>query len=44
VKVRRFENMACGVIVIPRHRKLAWQALGGHQLRLKPGDVRKVGT
>ena len=44
VKVRLFENMACGVIVVPRHRKLAWQALGGQQLRLGPDDVRKVGT
>jgi NADH-quinone oxidoreductase subunit G len=44
VKVRLFENMACGVIVIPRHRKLAWQTLGRQQLRLGPGDVRKVGT
>ena len=43
VRVRLFENMACGVIVVPRHRKLAWQALG-HQLRVGPDDVRKVGT
>jgi hypothetical protein len=35
--------MAAGVIVIPRHRKLAWQALG-HQLRVGQHDVRKVGT
>jgi len=42
VRVRLFENMACGVIVVPRHRKLAWQALG-HQLRVGPDDVRKVG-
>jgi NADH-quinone oxidoreductase subunit G len=41
VRVRLFENMACGVIVVPRHRKLAWQALG-HQLRVGPDDVRKV--
>jgi len=43
VRVKLFENMACGVIVVPRHRKLAWQALG-HQLRVGPDDVRKVGT
>jgi predicted molibdopterin-dependent oxidoreductase YjgC len=41
VRVRLFENMARGVIVVPRHRKLAWQALG-HQLRVGPDDVRKV--
>jgi NADH-quinone oxidoreductase subunit G len=43
VRVRLFENMACGVIVVPRHRKLTWQALG-QQLRVGPEDVRKVGT
>jgi NADH-quinone oxidoreductase subunit G len=42
VKARLFENMARGVIVVPRHRKLAWQALGGHQLRVGQDDVRKV--
>jgi NADH-quinone oxidoreductase subunit G len=43
VRVKLFENMACGVIVVPRHRKLAWQAFG-HQLRVGQHDVRKVGT
>ena len=42
VRAKLFENMATGVIVIPRHRKLAWQALGGLQLRVGPDDVRKV--
>jgi hypothetical protein len=41
VRVRLFENMAAGVIVVPRHRKLAWQALG-HQLHVGKDDVRKV--
>jgi NADH-quinone oxidoreductase subunit G len=36
------EEMAPGILVLPRHRKLAWQQLGASRVLLREDQIRKV--
>jgi len=41
VELRVVENMAPGVIVMPRHRQLVWQKLKNWPVRLAIDQIRK---
>ena len=41
VKLKVVENMATGVLVVPRHRKLAWQYLGSEQ-EIRKDSIREA--
>jgi NADH-quinone oxidoreductase subunit G len=41
-KLKVFETMAAGVLVIPRHRKLAWQIFGTGSLSIGHEQIKKV--
>jgi len=43
-KLKVAENMAAGVVVIPRHRKLAWQIFNPDTLSIRRENIRKVET
>ena len=36
------EKMAPGILVLPRHRKLAWQQLGASRVLLREDQIRRV--
>ena len=41
VALRVEENVAPGVMVMPRHRQLEWQKLGGHPIRVRPDFIEQ---
>jgi NADH-quinone oxidoreductase subunit G len=42
--LRVADNMATGVLVIPRHRKLSWQMMGAGRIRIGKDRIRKAGS
>ena len=44
VNLRVVENMAPGVLVIPRHRLLAWQIFEPGSVSISRGQLKKVAT
>jgi NADH-quinone oxidoreductase subunit G len=42
VRLRAVENLAEDVIVLPRHRQLAWQIFESEQIQLPKGQIRKA--
>jgi NADH-quinone oxidoreductase subunit G len=42
LQVKTAENMASGVIVMPRHRQLAWQKTQAFTLRLSSGQIERT--
>jgi NADH-quinone oxidoreductase subunit G len=42
VTVKLVENMAPGVVVLPRHRRLDWRKLAGPRVYLPPHLIVKV--
>lgn len=42
LEVRIVENMAPGIIVIPRHRQLLWQKLKGRPIKMKVDQIERV--
>jgi len=43
-KLRVVENMAAGVLVVPRHRKISWQIFETGMIRIGREQIKKVGT
>jgi NADH-quinone oxidoreductase subunit G len=44
VDLRVVENMAAGIVVMPRHRQLAWQHLETGRIHLQGNQILKVAT
>jgi NADH-quinone oxidoreductase subunit G len=42
VNLRVAENMAPGILLVPRHRRLDWQILGAGRVRINKEGIRKV--
>jgi NADH-quinone oxidoreductase subunit G len=40
--LRAAENMAPGILVIPRHRRINWQIFGAGRVRLNKANIKKV--
>jgi NADH-quinone oxidoreductase subunit G len=43
-KLRVVENMAAGVLVVPRHRKITWQIFETGMIRIGREQIQKVGA
>jgi NADH-quinone oxidoreductase subunit G len=43
-KLRVVENMAAGVLVVPRHRKISWQIFETGMIRIGREQIKKVGA
>ena len=43
-KLRVVENMAAGVLVVPRHRKISWQIFETGMIRIGREQIQKVGS
>ena len=35
------ENMAAGMLIIPRHKNLGWQKMNSGQTRIRPDQISK---
>jgi len=44
INLRVAENMACGVLVIPRHQRLAWQVFETGRVVIGKDRIKKVGS
>jgi NADH-quinone oxidoreductase subunit G len=42
--LRVADNMAAGVFLVPRHRKLDWQMMGAGRIRIGKDRIRKAGS
>jgi NADH-quinone oxidoreductase subunit G len=42
-KLRVVENMAAGVLVVPRHRKLSWKIFNPGMINIGREQIKKVG-
>jgi len=43
VNLRVAENMASGVLLVPKHRRLDWQTMGAGRIRIGKDRIRKAG-
>jgi NADH-quinone oxidoreductase subunit G len=43
VNLRVAENMASGILLVPRHRRLDWQVMGAGRIMISKNSIRKVG-
>ena len=39
--IRVIDNMAAGMLIIPRHRNLDWQKMGTGRTRVRPDQIVK---
>jgi NADH-quinone oxidoreductase subunit G len=43
-KLKAVENMAAGVLIVPRHRKISWQIFETGMIRIGREQIKKVGA
>ena len=43
ILLRVIDNMAPGILLVPRHHKLEWQNLGTDKVKIRKECIRKVG-